>query len=181
LPLKSGGAVDSEFMRGRTVQGLVSIGKAVVCPSGEQITNGGFETGDFTGWETSGYPAVTTVNPRTGNYSCYFAGQGYIQQSFTGVPKICLTPSSVLGYYRSLSRPFYGTRTHGWAVTLIYEDETETVIGYEKTVWGGGGYPSYEFEDLKDYVEPGKVLVGIKISFVSGPGGIYIDDVTCNV
>lgn len=46
------------------------------CTPSETIVNGGFETGDFTGWVIDGHnndPAVLTYNPRSGTYEG-FAG-----------------------------------------------------------------------------------------------------------
>ncbi|MEM3875276.1 MAG: hypothetical protein QXU45_09130 [Candidatus Bathyarchaeia archaeon] len=46
------------------------------------IVNGGFETGDFTGW-TLAAASISDVYHHTGNYSCFLYGASYIQQNFS--------------------------------------------------------------------------------------------------
>jgi hypothetical protein len=56
----------------------IGIGLASLSPSvarAELVTNGGFETGDFTGWSRSGnavYTGVTQNDPHSGTYGAYF-------------------------------------------------------------------------------------------------------------
>jgi hypothetical protein len=65
---------------------------ATTVPAEAQVTNGGFETGDFTGWIQSGntdFTGVDTFFPQTGSYAAYFgpAGStGSISQSLTTIP-----------------------------------------------------------------------------------------------
>lgn len=51
----------------RTITSITGI-KRLICPKGEQITNGGFETGDDTGW-IGRYYSISTLFPRSGRYS----------------------------------------------------------------------------------------------------------------
>lgn len=163
---------------------IQAVTEEVVCPSGEQITNGGFETGDFTGWshDEYNYAKVVTENPYAGTYHCRIDGAGWIQQDLLKVvPQECLTATSVFGYYYCCERPpHYGTLTTQWRVTLTYTDETTTTIDYSET-WGvDGAFTPYSFEDLKTYVEAGKTLKTIKFERTGGEE-IRIDEVTCNV
>ena len=44
------------------------------------ITNGGFESGDFTGWQTSGTPTVQSTFPHSGSFQAVFQVPGSISQ-----------------------------------------------------------------------------------------------------
>jgi VPDSG-CTERM motif len=44
------------------------------------ITNGGFESGDFTGWTTSGTPSVQGTFPHSGSFEADFPVSGSISQ-----------------------------------------------------------------------------------------------------
>ena len=57
-------------------------------PSGlmvQHFVNGGFETGDFTGWATTGTESVQQTYVHSGKYAMQFAGtnQAYIDQTFS--------------------------------------------------------------------------------------------------
>jgi hypothetical protein len=164
---------------------MPSIGaKRLVCPSGEQVVNGGFETGDFTGWnhDIGGYALIRDFNVHSGSYCCELEGFGFISQDLSNeIPQQCFVGSSVFGYYYSLDKPSYGTLTHKWRVTLTYTDDSTTIVDYDETTSGDGNYTPYSFADLKAYVEAGKTLKTIKIERLTSQGGIFIDDVTCDV
>lgn len=65
-----------------------------------RLVNGGFETGDSTGWSATiadGY-GVNEEDAYNGNYKCYFWGQGKekLQQTVTGIPDGIYTVKAVV-------------------------------------------------------------------------------------
>lgn len=170
------------------VRGLALVGPEVVCPTGEQITNGGFEAGDFTGWSKgpySFYNWVNTVNPYEGTYHCILAGYGWISQDLANeVLQSCFTAdphSNPFVFCWSMPQPGYGTLNVQFRVTLTYTDDSTTTIDFDETSSDGGGYTSYNDENLKPYVEAGKTLKSIKIERLGGQTDVHIDGVTCDV
>jgi len=152
--------------------------RPAVCPTGEQVNNGGFETGDFTGWTAVG-ATISTAKPHTGTYNAYLDSVDYITQNLLqNVPQQCLTAPTVFGLWRSIRRfPVGGSRIQ-WRVTLTYTDASTTVVDYDEDS-AGCGYGAYAYKDLKGEVASGKTLQNIKIERVSGDGELAIDDVTC--
>lgn len=71
MPLKSGGALDNEKLRGRTNSGLISITKTpgIKTPTVTYFSSG-FETGDFTEWTaTVRSPVIDSAVKHDGSYS----------------------------------------------------------------------------------------------------------------
>jgi len=69
-----------------------------ICPSGEQIVNGGFETGNFTGWTVVGAPIVQSGIVHSGSYAARLALDA-IYQSLGGITVACLATAE-LWYYK---------------------------------------------------------------------------------
>lgn len=153
-------------------------------PAGEeQLTNSGFETGDFTGWDHDeyDYAQIGSAYPRSGGYACELRGSGWIAQDLENpVPAECLTDSSVLGFYAGNDTVYYFSLTFYFRATLIYDDESTTVVDFEWNTIPDQQTP-YEYVDLKPYVEAGKTLVAIKIERLASQEDVWIDDVSCYV
>jgi len=142
------------------------------CPIGEQLTNGDFETGDFTGWTLGPgtHNIVTTgfhgIVPKHGTYFTEHDGTGWsIEQDL---------PTAMLGICVTLASLWWTTDTEcpdaELKITLTYDDEsTESITQtFEAlvTVW-------QEF-DFSSYIDEDKYLVSIKIERVTG-GLIFLD------
>jgi len=160
VPLKSGGPVENENLRGRSNLGLTSSGKVSVCPSGEQITNGGLETGDMTGYTY--FPNLnfaTTQYAHTGVYSC-FLYENWVQQDFSKpIPKKCIK-----------SFGFWGRgQVSNNECILHFSDDTEVIAYIPQGDW--------QYVDLLAIFPDEKELSYIK--FIGGSGGpSWIDDVS---
>jgi len=171
MPLKSGGAVDNEYTRGRSNLGLMSSGKGIVCPSGEQMTNGDFEKGDFTGFTISGAPTVDTWNPHSGTYHCAFwsVDDSVKQdiQSLKGyvVPVICIAAFEVW---------LYGTHCPHADVDVIitYSDDSTTTVNFTDLD------DTWHQCDILPYLDTTKSVKSIEIKNACVLGGICLDDVS---
>jgi len=62
---------------------------AIICPEGEQVVNGGFETGDFTGWTNNGAD-ISTQYVHSGTYSAFLYSASIQQDFATPILKECI-------------------------------------------------------------------------------------------
>lgn len=131
--------------------------------AGEMIINGGFETGDGSGWELY-YNYVTDEYAHTGVYSCYITASGWSRQYLrVRVDKI---RSFTFWVYNP-----YDDRD-GWVtVRAHYTDYTYDYVEFkaERQTW-------VRF-DVLPYLTRGKTIDYIE--FVNSMGcGLYLDDVS---
>lgn len=145
------------YMGGLRIQGLPKMGMHSISLSGvEMITNGDFETGDFTGWTQVGTPTIANDSP-SGLY-CVLVDQG------TNYIKTTLTTVSGLRYL----------------IRFNYKIGTGEAV----PTWNGVGIDSDAATDdadgswrsvLYSYLATGTSTV---ISFQSYGGTCYIDNIS---
>lgn len=172
--------LDSPFLRRqkflnalhRRILGSGSAGGGLVCPSGEQITNGGFETGDFTGWtktgDCPGKCQIRSLHPHSGSYEAFIqydwgCGCGIEQTLANETPVECVSAFSVWLY-----------RLAGGAIYILvtYTDDSTTFISqdYGAFVWN-------QLDMLSD-LTVGKTIKSIRFYRYTDGNVWYIDDVT---
>jgi len=148
---------------------------------GKTIVNGGFETGDFTGWEIgyedigSEFPFITDREPHSGLYCCQFPESGYnwIAQ-YVNIPVECVRELSFWKYGTHYYSPPVGSRT---LIVIFYTDGTTTEVKHETSFKEDHVWVKI---DLTPFLEPGKTIKRIKIKRNENWGGYVqrVDDVS---
>lgn len=142
---------------------------ACTCPSGEQITNGTFETGDFTGWTTEGTPIIGSNGGQGGSTKYAVFDESVtdkISQTLNNVSVDCITSFKV--YSKSS-----GCVTPDIKVKIYYAD------GTNETYSDTAGTTSWKEHNILSTLDSGKCVLKVEIWFEwSGYCTAYCDTVT---
>ena len=117
----------------------LTLGLLGTCASAALVTNGGFETGDFSGWTQFGYVTNTAVDvnaPQSGTYGAYFGPVGD-----TGGIKQTLATSA---------NQFYTVQF--WLMSEADVNNTSTPNSFDFT-WGGNSVTSLLNAAASNYVQ----------------------------
>jgi len=163
---------------------IQNIAQEVACPSGEQITNGGFETGDFTGWtrdptDPNHWQVLTSDvrggAPPEGSYLAQFKALDTDPTGPIGCPRATGTlqqdSTNTVAYECFVATSTFQVRTKWdtdlcspvnpavWKVEVLYTDDTSTTVDLT-------GDPQNEWvtHNLKTVLESGKTVKGIKFT-----------------
>jgi len=140
-----------------------------VPPPTEQIVNGGFETGDTTGWTCGGstpYCSAETESPHSGSY-CGRVNNAdpasWIEQEFSPV-----LVSSIVTF------EFYNRTGEGGhaRAEITYSDDTTVTIVDTGTGW------TWRQIDLKSALDPTKSVKKIRFYYLEAGNVLDIDDVS---
>jgi len=136
---------------------------AYYCPSGEQIINGGFETGDTTGWKVS-YTIATSDQAHSGTYSAHFVTEAYIKQAFS--LRVECVQSLTLWVLNE-----FPPQNIEVEVIVHYDDGTSDKHEFVLVA------ASWTQLDMKPYLTAGKTIDYIQINAPEVPS-FWVDDVS---
>jgi hypothetical protein len=129
------------------------------------LVNGGFETGNFSGWSPSGNPAFTFVsssNPYSGTYAAWLGpvgSLGYLSQTVATTPGTSYDLQFVLGNS--------GPKANEFLVTL-----GGTTV-FDQVNMTNQGYTSYQFT-----VTATSSSTLLQFGFRNDPGFFFLDNVS---
>ena len=150
---------------------LASAFATLVIPSiasADLVVNGGFETGDFTGWILSGNPipgTVDTANPHSGNYAADLiaaASPSFMEQF---LPTTSGTRYN-LTYFLDVS-----TDSTGGPVEFLAQ--VNGVAVFDQTNISPQPYTRYSFSFLATGTS-----TDLKFGFRNDPGSFFLDDIS---
>ncbi|MFL6111931.1 MAG: putative Ig domain-containing protein [Catenulispora sp.] len=107
--------------------------------TGSVITNGGFESGSFTGWTTAGTAAVVTSGVHSGGDAARVGGTGPTNGDSTAVQTFTATSGGTLSFWYDVICP--DTVTYDWATVTLKDNTagtTSTVLA--KTCVANSGW-----------------------------------------
>jgi hypothetical protein len=147
--------------------------------SANLVTNGGFETGDFTGWTQSGdtsFTGVGTGMANSGTYAAFFGpveSLGYISQNI----------STTAGSLYDLS--FFLAQTGGANMPPIFNDPKGANFNEFQVFWNGTmifDSINVPFQPYSQSMFNGLMATGssteLKFAFYNSPAYFYLDDVS---
>jgi hypothetical protein len=147
----------------------VAVGFITTTAQADLITNGGFETGDFTGWIVNAvsYPMYIVTSPvQTGNYAAQIAGYDYGPDTLTQ-NNILTTAGQVyllsFGRWQDVALPNGLTVT--WNGNLIFS---------EADIVTGAPYQNFSFNVV------GTGSDSLVFTAYNNPAFTYLDDVSVN-
>ena len=148
-----------------------------LCPTGEQITNGGFEIGTLDDW-TSGLATKSNTHAKTGIYSASLNSSGgcvptygWIEQDIETLKGLAI-PVSCITSFTVWVRAAMGLQGSGGYITITYSDastEAIQVVGVPFNAWMQ--------VDILSHLDINKFVSKIKFDRVTTYSFKWVDDV----
>jgi hypothetical protein len=146
--------------------------------SADLVFNGGFETGDFTGWILSGNPIpgmVDTKNPHSGLYAADLIAQGspsFMEQTLNTTPGMAYD----LTYFLAVSEPFLAaSEPFISGATVEFLAQVNGVMVFDQSNIPPQPYTRYSFP----FIAAG-TSTDLKFGFRNDPGAFFLDDISVN-
>ncbi|MEZ0066030.1 hypothetical protein ABIA32_002039 [Streptacidiphilus sp. MAP12-20] len=143
---------------------------------GGGVTNGGFESGSFTGWTTTGNAAVIAGAAHSGSYGAMLGSTNPSNTSTAAQTFTAPTGSSTLSFYYSNTCP--DTVTYDWATATLKDNTTGTTT----TVLAQTCASSSAWTQVTSAVTAGHsytlTLTNKDDNYAGDPTYTYYDDVT---
>lgn len=125
--------------------------------------NDGFETGDYTGWTSSGQ-SVSSSQSHSGSYSSNGLGSNFIYQTFAPISVSDISELS-----------FWGKRLQGGLYDLIEFTYSDSSVSNYLVDTLAGGSVDWSYVNVTSQLSPGKSLSKFLI-YGTTAGPTYLDD-----
>lgn len=123
---------------------------AVVCPEGEQMVNGGFETGDGTGWEVPPTILSNGTYAHSGNYYGFLDTGLWCRQVLDEAVLVVCIETFVI--WLKCPDPY----NQPYRITITYDDDSTSVVN-------GNASSTWTEVNLKPHLYAGKSVKSITI------------------
>jgi len=135
----------------------------------ERVVNGGFETGDFTGWTNDTW-SIQSSGARSGTYCAFsYSVQGNLEQEFT--PVIAVSNIAIFGFWWKVGGGIGNPEDQNITVRITYSDDS-----YDDLVFDGSS--DWIYVDLVPYLQSGKSVKKVKFTYQNSNWWARLDDVS---